>query len=149
MACLVAAYDNVLMWSHYASGHTGICIKFQKRSTDHFVFFGDASKVNYQDDVPIVNWYKHDKMEIVRKSVYTKATMWKYEREHRIVQPKLSPDRYYYFDPHLVTAVYLGCCISDKDRELVTQCCKNRVGTVSIYQARRSDTAYSLTYHKL
>ncbi len=144
MASLVAVRDDVLMWSHYASGHTGICIKFEARAVEHHDFFGSASKIVYQDYVPTLNWYFDDPVEIVRKSVYTKSTTWEYEHEYRIAQPKPPPNRYFYFDPLLVTAVYLGCRISHDDRERVKQWCKNRRGTVSIHQARLSDTETAL-----
>jgi len=35
---LSATDRNVLLWSHYAAGHTGLCLKFI--ATDHMPFLG-------------------------------------------------------------------------------------------------------------
>ncbi len=43
--CLSAIPDHILMWSHYAMAHTGICIEFE--ATSHTDFFGLAQQVHY------------------------------------------------------------------------------------------------------
>ena len=45
---------NILMWSHYAANHKGLCLQFElTRDIDNFVF---AMPVQYSEDYPIVNW---------------------------------------------------------------------------------------------
>jgi hypothetical protein len=42
--------DNILMWSHYSYGHTGICLQFNA-SKGLFVF---AKRINYKKEFPVV-----------------------------------------------------------------------------------------------
>lgn len=45
---------NVLLWSHYADHHKGICMAFEP--AHHPSVFWQAVSVEYSDDFPIVNW---------------------------------------------------------------------------------------------
>lgn len=35
VACFSETYDNFLMWSHYASGHSGVCLEFEMEPADN------------------------------------------------------------------------------------------------------------------
>lgn len=77
--------DNLLMWSHYASGHSGICIKYDifKLVNDNFV----PAKVLYTKDYPKFNYIKESEnaLKLARESVQKKSTDWAYEDEYRLV----------------------------------------------------------------
>ncbi|HIJ71352.1 MAG TPA: hypothetical protein HPP87_08315 [Planctomycetes bacterium] len=49
--------DDILMWSHYGGGHNGICIEFRYTVRDHADFFAKAQRVEYQQQLPKVNFY--------------------------------------------------------------------------------------------
>jgi len=50
--CLSPFNDNMLMWSHYADSHKGVCLQFRR---DHR-FLQNAEAVEYEDNIPIVNF---------------------------------------------------------------------------------------------
>lgn len=52
--CLSEKPDDILMFSHYAKHHTGICLKFE--ATDDTEFFGAAQQVNYRSEYPVVDF---------------------------------------------------------------------------------------------
>lgn len=76
--CLTPKPDNLLMWSHYANKHQGICLEFD---TDNQIF-GSAWKVEYHNEYPYHSW-KSD-FDIIKLAL-TKAKCWEYEEEYRLL----------------------------------------------------------------
>ena len=52
--CFAGNARNILMWSHYAGDHTGVCLQFE-RARD-YTGFSPAVSVDYVLDLPVVNW---------------------------------------------------------------------------------------------
>ncbi len=82
--------DSILMWSHYADQHCGICLEFEidKKNIGAQVH---VSKVNYtRTGTPNVIWVEniqnrqHFKSEL-DNSVITKHQDWGYEQEYRMI----------------------------------------------------------------
>ncbi len=110
---LAGTVSSPLLWAHYASGHTGICIEFCVSDFRHAEFFGNALPVAYQVDRPIIDFYQ-DQLDVqVSKYLLTKSQVWDYEREWRIIIEARKKPAYLCFDPTLVRAVYLGCQIAE------------------------------------
>jgi Protein of unknown function (DUF2971) len=95
--CLTKAFEDTLMWSHYASNYSGALIVLGPVSTDSQ--FRLAEPIQYSDDP--IEFTEHDMLpklltgqisgaepEYVNRSIhriiFTKATSWSYEREWRI-----------------------------------------------------------------
>ncbi|WP_148242872.1 DUF2971 domain-containing protein [Enterobacter asburiae] len=76
--CLSPKNDNLLMWSHYADKHHGICLEFETNN----IVFGSAWMVEYHDEYPYHSW--RSDYDPIRLAL-TKATCWKYEEEYRIL----------------------------------------------------------------
>ena len=147
---LAATVDNLLLWAHYASSHTGISIEFRASDLAHGEFFGDALRVVYQVDLPVVNFYRDELKEQVRKLLLTKSKGWEYEQEWRIIVKNRQEQPYVYFHPGLVQAVYLGCEIADDGRDIVREWLSTRgcSPTPKLFQAVQSDTAYGLIFEQ-
>jgi Protein of unknown function (DUF2971) len=88
--------DNILMWSHYAQQHKGICIEFERNSSN---FLGNqlyTLPVRYSIKAPIINAksYRHatkdEQNEMELSLVLTKASDWTYEREWRAIKIELA-----------------------------------------------------------
>ena len=62
--------DNILMWSHYSRGHTGIVIEFD--TTKELYLFGQAIKVHYSKEYPIVNLMEFGDPEQFKNALITK-----------------------------------------------------------------------------
>jgi hypothetical protein len=100
--CLSRDEKNILLWSHYAKDHTGICIGFnvhiwgesmnikvKSGYTNPIAGFGNnllpVVYVNYATNKPEpYNHFIHnrDKLE---PYFYTKSNLWEYEQEVRII----------------------------------------------------------------
>jgi hypothetical protein len=82
--------DNILMWSHYANNHKGMCIGYNVNSdcAEHIqpVEYGKYCKIktslvyNYIFDSK-TNYEK----DIINKYFFTKAKDWEYEKEWRML----------------------------------------------------------------
>jgi hypothetical protein len=106
--------DDLLMWAHYASSHTGICLKFAVSVEQPF--FRVAQEVEYSGDYPEFNYFTSTGDEKLEKSLLTKSKHWKYEAEYRIIDPGKAPGLRP-FHPDLLAGVILGAKISDPDRD--------------------------------
>jgi hypothetical protein len=84
--CLTPKPDNLLMWSHYAKKHQGICLEF---NTDNPIF-GSAWKVEYHSEYPYYSW--KPEFYVVRLAL-TKAKCWEYEEEYRILPKTVHADK--------------------------------------------------------
>ena len=78
--CLSPHPENILMWSHYADNHRGICLAF---NTD-IQLFGSALEVQYVQDCPCVNPNMLTPDAVIA-AILTKSDVWRYENEFRIL----------------------------------------------------------------
>jgi hypothetical protein len=106
---LSARWDSVLMWSHYADYHRGLCIEFDTTELPH----PGLQPVNYRADRSIrasdlLAWKDQScadaKERILHTYFYSKATPWCYEKEWR----DLSGTNGIVSLAFRVTAIYFG-----------------------------------------
>jgi len=99
---------DVLMWSHYAADHKGVCLQFEP-ARDLFTF-ARALKVQYLRNYPVVNWLKGAaEMERILKR---KHPRWKYEAERRIIQIGAARSVFNY-NPSALVGLLFGCAADD------------------------------------
>jgi hypothetical protein len=89
VSCFSSKSDNMLMWSHYSSDHSGICIGFD---IDEEEFGIDLQKVIYTTEIPDKIPFKimDDSNEpfiryLLTKQIITKSIDWLYEDEYRLI----------------------------------------------------------------
>jgi hypothetical protein len=78
--CLGPDLGNLLMWSHYADSHRGICLEFNLRND---VMCG-ALRCEYHPEFPLLKLRDND-YESNLLPLLSKADVWRDEREYRIV----------------------------------------------------------------
>ena len=91
IACFCEEKSNIIMWSHYADSHEGLCLKFDS-SYDNCFFHEDnwdyhkmpIKKVIYPKEIKKINYFK-DNNNFFINCAYTKFHQWYYEKEHRII----------------------------------------------------------------
>jgi len=147
--------NDILMWSHYADKHRGICIEFcpirngklNKKLAD---FFCQALEVSYPDenDLPTINLYKCQTEELLRKSALTKARHWKYEGEWRILDRKGGPGKKS-IPEGIISSVILGCQIEKKVREWVVDLISTYPTPVNVYETRIKPGYYEIEFRQI
>lgn len=137
--CLTTKSDDILMWSHYADAHRGVCLEFE--AGDNFA--GEAQKVLYSTErVPIVP-YVDDTANAMSKALLTKSSHWIYEDEWRYLRVKHGPGRQA-FDPHTLTAVIIGAVASAETVQYIEQWVAQRGMHVEIRRASLSRKAFAI-----
>jgi hypothetical protein len=138
---LSAKHDNILMWSHYADSHRGVCFRFKASSTTPF--FARAQPVIYQSARPVLNPIRDNPDKQVDAALLTKAELWSYEDEWRIVEHDQGPG-VQNFPAELLDAVILGACISSEDRQKLLKWVALRKQRMEILTARINSDEFRL-----
>jgi hypothetical protein len=75
-------WNNILMWTHYSSNHTGFCIGFNREKLLDFLFDCTVASVIYTKKFPLIDPFDDFIQKMFQKS-HSKVNNWKYEREYR------------------------------------------------------------------
>jgi len=98
ICCLSKTYKNILMWSHYADSHKGICIGFKINDEKNFKLEINGNnrkidKVKYVKDfselraIKFFRYTDSSEKDLIKKYLSYKYRIWKYEKEYRIILP--------------------------------------------------------------
>jgi len=82
VCCFSAVNENILMWSHYADNHSGICLGFDQAIAETATL---ASWVDYQTKFSTINFWRGEGQAIAHL-LFTKAHDWHYEQEIRLTK---------------------------------------------------------------
>ena len=131
ISCFSTRNDSLLMWSHYADSHFGVCFEYDKPEINEFY------DVDYSDKRPSIKLFKAvarvianaitenkeikeihlEDIEEIAAPFKTKSLDWAYEKEvrgifsikHRKKYGIEKKDDRYLFPIGEPTAIYLGC----------------------------------------
>ncbi len=141
--CLSELNSNVLMFSHYADSHKGICLEF-KVSDDPF--FEYLERVNYPDDYPLFSAFSGDMnnngKKLIEIEVLIKSKQWSYEKEWRILTKE--QDNVQKYPAELLNSVIFGYRTSTEDKKLIEHIAKARNPQIELKQAIKKDGSFEL-----
>ena len=90
--CFSKVKNNILMWSHYANDHKGICLCFKSEQIDNgnFLILDSTPQflfpVKYDENIPKqVNMFSNYDSKELLSFFHTKHLSWKYETEYRLI----------------------------------------------------------------
>jgi hypothetical protein len=137
---LSASDRNILLWSHYAAGHTGLCLKFI--ATKYTPFFGRALPVIYTGAYPDINVLdaadKH-----VNAFLLTTAIDWSYEEEWRIIDFDNGAGGKI-FTTDLLVGVILGAKMPLDDKRAVAEWVRERDCPTELLEASVASGSFSI-----
>ena len=91
LLCFSRNWDNLLLWSHYAASHTGLCLGFD--IPDHSPEASIYMNVHYQPSLLKIT-ERNVSVDLAKRSLSTKHESWSYEEEVRMfVGITEQPDR--------------------------------------------------------
>ncbi|MCX5815663.1 MAG: DUF2971 domain-containing protein [Proteobacteria bacterium] len=137
---LSATDRNILLWSHYAEGHTGLCLKFM--ATDQTPFFGRALPVNYVSDYPKIP-ITSPAGEQIDAFLLTKAIDWHYEQEYRIIDHDDGAGGKI-FPAEFLVGVILGARMTPDDKTAVVAWAAERKCHMEVLEASIASGSFSL-----
>lgn len=111
VSCFSKKCDNVLMWSHYAEKHKGICIGFDfpHKVNDKFIL----SNVKYLNQItPICGKATFEKVMLYWLT--TKSSAWHYEDEVRGLLVDKGNEKLVSFDKKYIKEVIFGCNVNNQ-----------------------------------
>ena len=140
---------NILMWSHYASNHEGLCLVFEiARDPKTFL---DAQPVEYSVEYPVVNWVKDFDKGGPLHIVLRKHNGWEYEKEQRIIKFKKANTRVKFL-PEALRAIIRGCRVNENTLEnlktLLGERAAAKMPRTTIYQCSQHESRYELIIWK-
>lgn len=147
ITCFSETPYNMLMWSHYANKHSGICVEYDFSKLFSTVPNSLLLPVEYSGKRPLLPIEKvivdrggkievdQSKMNLLLpallKSLAIKSDIWSYEREWRhVVFTKDTPDRLACLP--IISRIILGINISTENREKMLAFAKERHIPVSV-----------------
>ena len=135
ICCFSTVCDSILMWSHYADYHKGICLKFDILKDPNF--FLNTVSVHYSHLLPYFD-FKSYKNRIPEEILRTKFIDWSYENEVRIFKDKKeiknnkkptdkdeNQSRIFKFKDKALVEIIFGEKTSKEDVEFVKNLCQN------------------------
>jgi DUF2971 family protein len=143
--CFSEVNNNILLWSHYADGHKGICLEFDAS----FPLFSKIRKVNYSLDFPVINPIKFlygsndEKIEEGKKPLFTKYECWSYEKEWRLFHEEPNKEFGYL---EALRAIYFGLSVNSADLEIVCLTLQGQSKDIKFYKAYKDKSKYSLSF---
>ncbi|WP_168798636.1 DUF2971 domain-containing protein [Herbaspirillum sp. ST 5-3] len=146
--CLTPKDDDLLMWSHYADSHRGICLQFDT----HPYPICSAFEVSYNDTLP-VSHISESSEDFGFKALLVKAIAWKYENEFRVIAldasrqvkdlPVTQNNRLHIGDDSLV-GIIVGCQCPYADE--IIDIVGRYQPSVKVIQAKRHPHRYGIGY---
>lgn len=130
--------DNILMWTHYADEHRGICLEFTRSETNTLGNPEHCVPVCYSNEVPTFMPLELQEKPAVSKVLTTKGLYWEYEAEWRVISHQSNVALPF---PGDLTGVIFGFAMPQIDRDAVI----SKLGrTVRYFETTKSSSYYAL-----
>lgn len=139
VACFSSSPESSLMWGHYASSHSGICLMF-----DFSVLNGLSPPyaVDYVDKRPRVNLSTPNPDAFMKLAILKKHYHWKYEQEWRFVDwRKMEGFRKY--PANALVGVVIGNRIKPDDEHFLLELLKQRTD-IQVYRAYMDESEFKM-----
>ena len=141
--CLTPDPLSILMWSHYAADHTGICLEFHLSN----LLFNKVMGVVYQEEFPAI--LPEEMYSRVHDVLLTKAKCWSYEEEFRLLgspyidenDPLRLHDNFLKLPDLALMSVIVGC---KGEYDAVKQVVNDSAPGLGVIQVIRAPNEYKL-----
>lgn len=116
VSCFSETSDDLLMWTHYAGNHSGVCVAYStSRLVDGLSEQVSLVRLGYGDAPPLISSSEARNAErTARKILSQKKLNWAYEREWRVLG---TVGRVQINGRQAVTDVYFGSRVSAAHRQ--------------------------------
>lgn len=139
--CLSSDPLNILMYSHYADSHQGVCLEFSLEKDNIF----NPEEVRYVKDFPSLEFGLSDEINhaLAVALISTKSIDWAYEKEYRSLRGGGAgvveiPGNY-------LSGIIFGCAAKVETIQAVMDVVKESAKPIKLYRAVKSDSSFSLS----
>ena len=157
ITCFSKKSDEILMWSHYANKHTGFCVEYDfskctnwaalitlfpviySKNRPHFPMSIFEQSNNFKD---ITVKEGNDSIISLIRLLLIKSDIWSYEEEWRIIGLQNQLIDKHLLELDIVTKIYLGANISDKNEKEIVDIAKSK--GIPVYRYIMNQEQYTL-----
>lgn len=143
ISCFSEDPRGLLMWAHYAAGHTGLCLQFDVTQDPGVLMI--SHRVIYREELPTIVWPHMG--DIVNEVILNKGKAWEAEKEVRHVSVKVVRDTLR-FDGRALRAIIFGARFPSERMDDIQQIVRDRVNlglhAPIFYQAQQKPAAYGI-----
>ncbi len=144
VCCLSSVNDSVMMFSHYADSHKGICLEFKVVDDP---FFSELNYVRYVDKIPVFHPFIEDvslaQRELVEIEVLTKSKTWCYEEEWRVIKSGPNPS-IHKFPVEILTSIIFGYQTPKEDKLLIAKIIDKREASIQLKDAVKKEKSFDI-----
>ncbi len=141
--CVSTELKSLLMWSHYADHHRGVCVELITERSP--AILQQLVQVEYLLQTPRYPIFERDKFLMAQKCLCVKSKEWSYENEWRVFGAgnagKTLP-----LERGSISCVYLGARISSADEVRVIQMVKQADDEIQVMRSKLKPDAYELEF---
>ncbi len=142
VCCFTEIDDDILMWSHYARNHTGVCLVYNLGNMPEL--FERLRKVEYSNDYPVADNMEKDVSE---RCISTKSIHWGYEKEWRLLAQEGGRC---FIKKESLKGIIFGCRTSAEHiDELIKICSDAGYRNLEFYRMHENRTEYKLDKKRL
>lgn len=152
--------DNLLMWAHYAEGHTGFVLVLDSsydffKGNNTLLGFAKPEPVEYRSERPRMKIEETSEGSAMQEIFFVKGLDWKYEKEWRYLKALADADKrlrdvsdvnLFRLPPECIRGVILGCNSTEELQNKILELQRDdpEFGHLKIQQAHVSQTYYRL-----
>lgn len=143
--CLSSDPLNILMYSHYADSHQGICLEFNLEKDNIF----NPERVRYVKNFPRLEFGLSYEINyaLAVALISTKSIDWAYEKEYRSLRGGGAgvieiPDNY-------LSGIIFGCAAKDETVQAVMDVVKESAKPIKFYRTVKSELSFSLSLEEM
>ncbi|WP_277056807.1 DUF2971 domain-containing protein [Treponema socranskii] len=148
---LTTSFDDMLMWSHYASNHGGFVVEYDAKELKKIDKYQmeSFSKVSYSDDILLRNLLSsnndNSNKEIV-EAIYHKARCWSYENEIRSVIYEIESEMPIdiQLESNCISGIFLGSHFIKRRNGKIPHFLQNWKEKKKLYYMQLSSNMYKL-----
>lgn len=142
IVCMSERCDSILMWSHYAKSHTGVCFEFIRTEENNLGDSDVCSPVSYKKNYPKINLAEillRQDGTAMRLLMRTKSIEWSYEKEWRYMHEHGNNKCQF---PGPISRVIFGIKIKDDFKSCIEKLCNEH--KIPCVQARKANRKYRI-----
>lgn len=145
VSCFSLIENNILMWSHYADKHKGICLEFDSDLTSHGftnlaeedISEGEVGYTEYEK----TNYLSSNRIFAVSKIFLCKSNIWSYEKEFRLITLNKKPELQE-FKKSFLKSVYFGLNMMPSEiKKFISLCSEYNYETLKFFKAEKINSS--------
>jgi Protein of unknown function (DUF2971) len=140
--CVSERCDDILMWSHYADAHRGVCLILAGSKMYSRRIAVEQVQYPLDNRYPDVNFFTATEQEKYEAVLLTKANHWAYEREWRILDA--TGPGWHDIAPDWLLGLVFGCATPIAQIAEVSRMALQRKPQLRLFQAQKLTDRFGL-----